>query len=120
MQTGQTGHKKCRTTANKTLSNHQTMETLPTLPDWVEVEHQVATLLTEQENHGWYFDVRSAQQLTASLQKNWKRLKKILDDDTLSSKERRKLLNAITKPKATSKAQLLPASKNLTQLRETT
>ena len=45
------------------------METLPPLPDWVKVEHQVATLLTEQENHGWYFDVRSAQQLTATLQK---------------------------------------------------
>ena len=45
------------------------MESLPAVPSWVEVEHQVATLLTEQENHGWYFDVRAAQQLTASLQK---------------------------------------------------
>ena len=45
------------------------MEPLPPLPDWVKVEHQVATLLTEQENHGWYFDVRAAQQLTSSLQK---------------------------------------------------
>ena len=45
------------------------METLPPLPDWVQVEHQVATLLTKQENHGWHFDVRAAQQLTASLQK---------------------------------------------------
>ena len=45
------------------------METFPPLPDWVKVEHQVATLLTEQEIHGWYFDVRAAQQLTASLQK---------------------------------------------------
>ena len=45
------------------------MEALSTLPKWVEVEHEVATLLTKQENHGWYFDVRAAQQLTASLQK---------------------------------------------------
>ena len=96
------------------------MDTFSTLPEWVEVEHRVATLLTAQEQHGWHFDVRAAQQLTASLQKNWKRLEKLLEDDTLSSKARRKLLNAITKPKATSKAQHLPASKNLTQLRETT
>ena len=45
------------------------MDTFPPIPKWVEVEHRVATLLTEQEQHGWYFDVRAAQQLTASLQK---------------------------------------------------
>jgi len=44
------------------------METLPTIPKWVEVEHQVATLLTKQELHGWHFDERAAQQLTATLQ----------------------------------------------------
>ena len=45
------------------------METLPTIPKWVEVEHQVATLLTKQELHGWHFDERAAQQLTTTLQK---------------------------------------------------
>ena len=45
------------------------MDTFSALPQWVEVEHRVATLLTAQEQHGWYFDVRAAQQLTASLQK---------------------------------------------------
>lgn len=44
------------------------MATLPTLPEWVKVEHEVAKLLTQQEIHGWYFDVTAARQLEASLQ----------------------------------------------------
>ncbi len=44
------------------------METLSAIPEWVKVEHQVATLLTKQELHGWHFDERAAQQLTATLQ----------------------------------------------------
>jgi hypothetical protein len=52
--------------------------------------------------------------------KNWRRLRKVLDESTHSSKARRKLLNAITKHKATSRAHLLPASRKLTQLHETT
>jgi len=50
--------------------------------------------------------------------KNWKRLMKLSEGDTLSLKARKKLLNAITKPKVTSKVPHLPASKNLTQLHE--
>ena len=44
------------------------MATLSTLPEWVKVEHEVAKLLTQQEIHGWYFDVTAARQLEASLQ----------------------------------------------------
>ena len=44
------------------------METLSAIPEWVKVEHQVATLLTKQELHGWHFDERAAQQLTSTLQ----------------------------------------------------
>ena len=44
------------------------METLPTLPEWVKVEHEVAKLLTQQELHGWYFDVTAARQLESTLQ----------------------------------------------------
>lgn len=43
------------------------METLPTIPKWIEVEHDVAKLLTAQEIHGWCFDERAAQELTAEL-----------------------------------------------------
>ena len=45
------------------------MEPLPTLPEWVSLEHEVAKVLTAQELHGWTFDTRSAQQLTETLQK---------------------------------------------------
>ena len=44
------------------------METLSTLPEWVKVEHEVAKLLTQQELHGWYFDVTAARQLESTLQ----------------------------------------------------
>jgi len=54
------------------------MESLPTLPEWVQVEHQVANLLSAQENHGWYFDVRAAQQLTQTLQEELEEAKQDL------------------------------------------
>ena len=54
------------------------MEAFPPLPDWVKVEHQVATLLTEQENHGWCFDERAAQQLASSLQEELETIKEDL------------------------------------------
>ena len=43
------------------------MPPFPTLPDWVELEHQVATILTKQEQHGWYFDERAACELEQTL-----------------------------------------------------
>ena len=44
------------------------METLSALPQWVQVEHEVAKVLTQQELHGWYFDVTAARQLESTLQ----------------------------------------------------
>ena len=43
------------------------MESFPTLPDWVSLEHQVQTILTQQEIHGWRFDEEAAWKLTSSL-----------------------------------------------------
>ena len=43
------------------------MEALPTLPEWITLEHQVATILTKQEHHGWYFDEQSARELESTL-----------------------------------------------------
>ena len=45
------------------------MPPFPTLPDWVELEHQVATILTRQEEHGWYFDERAACELEQTLRR---------------------------------------------------
>ena len=43
------------------------MRPLPQIPEWVKLEHQVAHILTTQELHGWYFDERSAWELSSSL-----------------------------------------------------
>ena len=43
------------------------MRPLPQIPEWVQLEHQVAQLLTQQELHGWYFDERAAWELSSSL-----------------------------------------------------
>ena len=43
------------------------MDTLPTIPEWVALEHDAAEILTKQELHGWYFDERAAWQLTSTL-----------------------------------------------------
>ena len=50
------------------------MATLPPLPDWLDLEHRVATILTDQELHGWYFDERSAQQLESTLRRELEEL----------------------------------------------
>ena len=43
------------------------MEALPQIPDWVQLEHEVQTILTKQEIHGWHFDERSAWTLASTL-----------------------------------------------------
>src|SRR6056300_1685887 len=43
------------------------MQTLPPLPDWCSLEHQVAQILTQQELHGWYFNERQAYELESTL-----------------------------------------------------
>ena len=43
------------------------MPTFPPLPDWVQLEHQVAHILQKQEEQGWYFDERAAYELESAL-----------------------------------------------------
>ena len=54
------------------------MRTLPPLPDWVQLEHTVAQLMTKQELHGWCFDERAAWQLASALQKELEETKEVL------------------------------------------
>ena len=54
------------------------MKPLPPLPDWVALEHSVAQILTEQENHGWYFNERKAYELESSLRKEMEELTGLL------------------------------------------
>jgi DNA polymerase I-like protein with 3'-5' exonuclease and polymerase domains len=56
------------------------MRTFPTLPEWVVLEHQVAQILTEQEQHGWYFNERAARELESSLRRKYEDTCQVLRD----------------------------------------
>ena len=47
------------------------MRPLPPLPDWVSLEHQVQQILTQQEEHGWYFDEKAARELESTLRREY-------------------------------------------------
>ena len=54
------------------------MRPLPPLPDWLQLEHQVAHILTEQENHGWFFDEPAARELESALRREYEETCEIL------------------------------------------
>lgn len=54
------------------------MGALPTVPDWVELEHRVAEILTQQEFYGWYFDEPAARELALSLGRELRNLEAVL------------------------------------------
>ena len=54
------------------------MSTFPPLPDWVQLEHQVAQILQQQEEHGWYFDERAAYELESTLRREMEEATEIL------------------------------------------
>ena len=54
------------------------MRALPPLPEWVALEHKVAAILAKQEQHGWYFDERSAWKLASTLQQELQDLEEVL------------------------------------------
>ena len=54
------------------------MEAFPTIPEWVTLEHQVAQILTQQEQHGWYFDEQAARELESSLRSEYERTTQVL------------------------------------------
>ena len=47
------------------------MRPFPPLPEWINLEHQVAQILTQQEIHGWYFDERAARELEQTLRREY-------------------------------------------------
>ena len=54
------------------------MRTLPPLPAWLQLEHQVAQILTQQEQHGWYFNERAAWELESSLRREYEDITQLL------------------------------------------
>ena len=81
----------------------KTMQSLPPLPEWVKLEHQVAKKLTQQEIHGWYFDEQSARKLESALRTEYERLLRYFSTGILTLQERNLLLKEIIRAKGTSK-----------------
>ena len=60
------------------------MSTFPPIPGWIQMEHQVAQILTQQEIHGWYFNESEARSLESTLRKELEDTTRILrDSDSL-------------------------------------
>ena len=54
------------------------MEPFPTIPEWITLEHQVAQILTQQEQHGWYFDECAARKLESTLRREYEETTQLL------------------------------------------
>jgi len=56
------------------------MESFPTIPEWITLEHQVAKILTQQEQHGWRFDEPAARELESTLRREYEETTQLLRD----------------------------------------
>ena len=56
------------------------MRPLSPLPEWLSLEHQVAEILTKQEQHGWFFDEQASRELESSLRTELQETHQILRD----------------------------------------
>jgi DNA polymerase I-like protein with 3'-5' exonuclease and polymerase domains len=54
------------------------MATFPSIPDFIQLEHDVATILTNQELHGWYFNEDAARELAQALYSELDGLNRVL------------------------------------------
>ena len=96
------------------------MSTFPPLPDWVQLEHQVAHILQKQEEHGWYFDERAAYELESTLRREMEEATGILRGKYGFVAGALFTPSEITGHKGTYKDARLQNLNNLTQHRETT
>ena len=56
----------------------ETLETLSTLPEWISLEHEVAILLQQQEEHGWFFAEGAARELSSTISQELEAIKEVL------------------------------------------
>ncbi len=54
------------------------MQSFLPLPEWVQLEHQVAQILTQQEIHGWYFNEDAARELESALRTEYETITQVL------------------------------------------
>jgi len=57
-----------------------TLHPQTTLPDYLRLEHDVATILTEQELYGWTLDERAAWELASTLQRELRETERVLQE----------------------------------------
>jgi DNA polymerase I-like protein with 3'-5' exonuclease and polymerase domains len=56
------------------------MRSFPALPEFVQLEHQVAHILQTQEEHGWFFDEETARELELTLRKELSDITQVLQN----------------------------------------
>jgi len=56
------------------------MRSFPPLPEFVQLEHQVANILQLQEEHGWFFDEPAARELELTLRRELQDTTKVFQD----------------------------------------
>jgi len=54
------------------------MEAFPPIPEWVQMEHQVAQILTQQEINGWHFNEKESYELESTLRRELEQLTQVL------------------------------------------
>ena len=54
------------------------MEAFPPIPGWVQMEHQVAQILTQQEINGWQFNEKESYELESTLRRELEHLTQVL------------------------------------------
>ena len=54
------------------------MRPLPPVPEWLTLEHQVQIILTQQEEHGWYFNEQAARELESTLRREYESTTRLL------------------------------------------
>ena len=88
------------------------MRTLPPIPEWVQMEHQVAQILTQQERHGWYFNESEARSLESTLRQE-------LEDTTrILRKQHPYVAGALFTPKRNNRTQGYVDGAQLQRLKE--
>jgi len=88
------------------------MESFPTIPDWVSLEHQVAQILTDQELYGWSFNEQAAWELESTLRRELEGLVAVLRD------RHPNVASSIFNPKRSNKIQGYFVSTGITEKHE--
>ena len=88
------------------------MQTFPPIPEWVQMEHQVAQILTQQEIHGWYFNESAARELESALRRE------VEDTTSLLRRQFPYVAGAVFTPKRNNRTQGYIEGASFTRLKE--